>query len=128
MTAVSANRAQISLNNVQGSSSNTCSHDEQHYETKSILTPIRSGNNSNVSNTTINQRGNIDHTSLSRQQTSPPTHSCSSDSDVTVNTTSSSSATAMRRLYFKTAKLNRTTQNSITALHQQQAQHVPKVN
>lgn len=57
----------------------------------------------------------------------PSTNSCSSDSDATTTTTTSSpSETAMRRLHFKTAKLSRTTQNSITALHQQ-GQHVPKV-
>lgn len=144
MTAVSASCTQIQLKNVHASSSDSCSpreaqphhHHQPQRETNCIRKLSQSGpqpptTGSAPAATTIPQRGSIDHSTVSfRMPTSPPAHqaSCSSDSDATTTTaTSSPSATAMRRLYFKTAKLSRTTQNSITAFHQQ-AQHVPKVS
>lgn len=145
MTAVSNSCTQIQLKNVHISSSNPCSpretqqqqpHHQPQCETNCTRRLSQSGSqpattSSSPAATSIQQRGSVDHsTVLFHKPTSPPTHqaSCSSDSDATTTTTTSSpSATAMRRLYFKTAKLSRTTQNSITALHQQ-AQHVPKVS
>lgn len=146
MAAVSANCTPIQLKNMHASSTNSCSpremqHHQQHHhqqqqpqrDANSIRKPVQnepqpSTTGSTPTVTTISQRGSIDHSTMFRKPTSPPhQQSCSSDSDATTTTTTSSpSATAMRRLYFKTAKLSRNTQNSITALHQQ-AQHVPKV-
>lgn len=129
MTTVSVNRQ---LNNVSSASQPSEHH---HFEIKSIVMPHRNGNNGTNHHQQQQQQSSNNHTSSNHRQqpTSPP---CSSDSDITMNTTSSStptsssssSATAMRRLYFKTAKLNKTTPNSITTLHQQQPQYVPKVN
>lgn len=127
MTAVSMNRTDIPLKNVQNDSMRSCNaYDEKaHFEIKSVIMPLR--------NSTANRSGNggsasvvNDHqTSTNRQPIGTATHSYSSDSDIIPSTTATPSATAMRRLYFKSAKLNKTT--SITTVHQQQAQHVPKV-
>lgn len=130
MTAVSVNHTQVSLNNVQGSSTNT-----------TIMRNANGNSNSvNSTNTTpSHHRNSIDHqtsplTASNRRPTSPPTNSGSSDSDVAQQqqqtTTTNATSTAMRRLYFKSAKLGKTTQSSTTTLHQQQQQqqtHVPKV-
>lgn len=129
MTTVLENRTQMSLNNVQSTSSNTCSTQDErhHYDIKSIVMPMHNGqskSNQMVTATPTSPSNNRQATNL------PNNNSCGSDSDITMNTTtsmSSTSATAMRRLYFKTAKLNKTTPNSITTLHQQQPQYVPKV-
>lgn len=133
--AVSMNRAEMSLKSVQNDTMRSCAtattttttktHDDRsHFEIKSVIMPLR--NSSNFSGST-GPRGGCDQTSTNRQPISAQTHSYSSDSDIVPSTTTTTtpSATAMRRLYFKSAKLNKTT--SITTVHQQQAQHVPKV-
>lgn len=134
MTTVSGNRTQMSLNNVQSTSSNTClTQDERHhYDIKTIVTPMRNDQSQvNQMVTAARPTSATSSSSNNHQPNSPPNNNtCSYDSDITMNTTasmSSTSATAMRRLYFKTAKLNKTTPNSITTLHQQQHQYVPKV-
>lgn len=133
-------------------------NDTSHFEVKSVIMPLRSmanltGNSGHRGNiggcaasatTTAIDAGictsrsgddsviggggsSTEQTSLTnRQPISVNSHSYSSDSDIVTNTTVTPSATAMRRLYFKSAKLNKTT--SITTVHQQQVQHVPKVN
>lgn len=86
------------------------------------------GNNANADQmtTTTSLSSSSSTTTTNRQPIGSTAHSYSSDSDIVPNTTAAtSSATAMRRLYFKSAKLNKTT--SITTVHQQQSQHVPKV-
>lgn len=130
MTAVSMNRTDIPLKNVQSDSMRSCNaHDEKaHFEIKSVIMPLR--NSANLSGSTTNRGGNggggsVNDHQTNRQPISSATHSYSSDSDIMPSTTATPSATAMRRLYFKSAKLNKTT--SITTVHQQQAQHVPKV-
>lgn len=154
MTAVSVNRT---LKSIPGGdairSCPTTAGDKSHYEMKSVIMPLRSTNVNNSKNnnnnnssasgsatTTTTVRGNgggsgggggggtMVQTTTNRQPINASGHSYSSDSDVVPNTTTTPSATAMRRLYFKSAKLSKTTQNSITTVHQQQAQHVPKVN
>lgn len=140
MTAVSMNRAEMSLRSVSGDTIRSClatQNDTSHFEVKSVIMPLR--NMANLTGST-GHRGNgggggggsgggsgTDHqtSSTNRQPIGVTSHSYSSDSDIVPNTTATSSATAMRRLYFKSAKLNKTT--SITTVHQQQAQHVPKV-
>lgn len=151
MTAVSMNRTEIPLKSMPGGdgmrSCPTTVTDKSRYEMKSVIIPLRNtstsaniniATNSNCGSATI--RGTMmDQTTTNRQPFTASGHSYSSDSDVvpnamtttmtgsTTTTTTTSSATAMRRLYFKSAKLSKTTQNSITTVHQQQAQHVPKV-
>lgn len=127
MTSVSINRAEMSLKNLQGDPVISCvaKDDKNRYEMKTIIMPIRNAVNSCGS---VAQRGSVDQSGTSRQTIIAPVHSYSSDSDVVSNIIATSTATtAMRRLYFKSAKLSKTTQNSITTVHQQQAQHVPKV-
>lgn len=143
MTAVSMNRAEMSLKSVSGETIRSFSqtqNDTTHFDGKSVIMPLR--NMANFSGSTGHRGGGgtattaatggggsgggCDQTSsTNRQPIGVNSHSYSSDSDVVPNTTATSSATAMRRLYFKSAKLNKTT--SITTVHQQQAQHVPKV-
>lgn len=135
-TAVSMNRTEIPLKGGSGSDSirscQTSMDDKPRYDIKST---IMRGNANNVSGSTTHQRNTMDQTITNRQPIHTAGHSYSSDSDVAPNTmmmttttaaTTTSSATAMRRLYFKSAKLSKTTQNSITT--GQQAQHVPKVH
>lgn len=126
MTAVSMNRAEMSLKSVQNDGMRSCTGREEkhHYDIKSMIMPLRG--TANITDSTGNRGGNVDQASINRQPISAPTHSYSTDSDSAPNTTTASSATAMRRLYFKSAKLSKTT--SMTTVHQQQAQHVPKVN
>lgn len=143
MTAVSMNRAEMSLKSVSGETIRSClasQNDTSHFDGKSVIMPLR--NMANLTGTTGHRGvgacstvttsattgggGGCDQTSSSnRQPIGVNSHSYSSDSDIVPNTAATSSATAMRRLYFKSAKLNKTT--SITTVHQQQAQHVPKV-
>lgn len=142
MTAVSMNRAEMSLKSVSGETIRSClaaQNDTSHFEVKSVIMPLRNMANltgstghrgSGVATTAATSGGGggggSDQTSsTNRQPIGVNSHSYSSDSDIVPNTTATSSATAMRRLYFKSAKLNKTT--SITTVHQQQAQHVPKV-
>lgn len=100
--------------------------DKHRYELKTVIMPMRNASNNSCGPST--QRGNVEQTTTNRQAIGAPIHSYSSDSDGVSNTITASTATAMRRLYFKSAKLSKTTQNSITTVHQQQSQHVPKVN
>ncbi|XP_055307037.1 uncharacterized protein LOC129571290, partial [Sitodiplosis mosellana] len=142
MTAVSMNRTETPLKSMPGGdvirSCPMAVVDKSRYEMKSVIIPLRNTttatNNSNSGSATV--RGTMmDQTTTNRQPITSG-HSYSSDSDIVPNATTTttttttmttSSATAMRRLYFKSAKLSKTTQNSITTVHQQQAQHVPKV-
>lgn len=140
MTAVSMNRADVSLKSVSGETIRSClatQNDTSHFDGKSVIMPLR--NMANLTGTTghrgIGASGTAttaatsgcDQTSATnRQPIGVNSHSYSSDSDIVPATSATSSATAMRRLYFKSAKLNKTT--SITTVHQQQAQHVPKVS
>ncbi|XP_031640448.1 uncharacterized protein LOC116352191 isoform X2 [Contarinia nasturtii] len=134
-TAVSMNRTEIPLKGVSGGDSiRSCQismDDKPRYDIKSTI--IR-GTSNNVSGSATHQRNTMDQAITNRQPINTAGHSYSSDSDVAPNTmmmtttaaaTTTSSATAMRRLYFKSAKLSKTTQNSITT--GQQAQHVPKI-
>lgn len=124
---MSMNRTEISLKNMQGDPMKTCStpDDKHRYELKSVIMPMRTAV---ISSGSSAQRGNGDQAATNRQAIGTPVHSYSSDSDGVPNSITATTATAMRRLYFKSAKLSKTTQNSITTVHQQQAQHVPKVN
>lgn len=125
--AVSMNRAEISMKSmpIGGDAIRSNADDKSRYEMKSVIMPLR------VNNVTTQRSGTLEQTSTTtttnRPSMSATAHSYSSDSDIVPNTTTASSATAMRRLYFKSAKLSKTMQNSITTVHQQQAQHVPKV-
>lgn len=135
MTAISVNRTEIPLKNVSSGDSirsYPTAADKSRYEMKTVIIPLRNTITSNINNNTGGStaivRGTVDQTITNRQPINASSHSYSSDSDVVPNTpTNTSTATAMRRLYFKSAKLSKTTQNSITTVHQQQAQHVPKV-
>lgn len=127
MMTVSINRGDLSFSSVQAGDTSR-SDDKARYEIKSVIMPMRNTTN-NVCSSTVHRSGTMDQTSTTiRQPITSATHSYSSDSDIMPSTTTASSATAMRRLYFKSAKLSKTMQNSITTVHQQQAQHVPKVN
>lgn len=130
MTAVSMNRTEIPLKCVPGGDairSYPTAGDKSRYEMKSVIMPLRNTVNSTNTSTSGSAiaRGTVEQTTTNRQPINASGHSYSSDSDVVPNTTTTPSATAMRRLYFKSAKLSKTTQNSITTVHQQQ--HVPKV-
>lgn len=158
MTAVSMNRAEMSLKGVSGDTIRSClatQNDTSHFEVnRSVIMPLRNmanltghrgigggsaghtvldttvtgGTATTATATSAGAGVTTEHTPFTnRQPISATSHSYSSDSDIVTNTTATPSATAMRRLYFKSAKLNKTT--SITTVHQQQqAQHVPKVN
>lgn len=146
MMAVSMNRTEIPLKSISsdgggggGMVGDSMRDDKLRYDKKSVvMPPLRSAPINNVSGSVI-QRGAIDQPTTNQHPIRAAGHSYSSDSDIvsisnTMATataamvaTTTSSATAMRRLYFKSAKLSKTTQNSITTVHQQQAQHVPKV-
>lgn len=122
MAAVSMNRAEPSLK------CDLMQEDKHRYELKTVIMPMRNASN-NLSGPST-QRDNVEQTTTTttnRQAIGAPIHSYSSDSDGVSKTITASTATAMRRLYFKSAKLSKTTQNSITTVHQQQSQHVPKV-